>query len=107
MRPRVVLPTRRTDAGALSTPAGTSTPNRLVVFDGDDFNSLHEVTLSRQTAVIAVDETHATLLSSNARVIASPGKLSESDFEMAPWLLNSLHVRTIHRDEDRSARRVP
>lgn len=82
-------------------------PNVLIVVDGEDFSPLYEVTFSRQTAVIATDGTYATLLFPNARVTASPGKISASDFEMAPWLLDPLHVRTIHRDENRAARRLP
>jgi hypothetical protein len=86
----------------------------LVVLDGTDFSPLYEAWLSRDdaerlvTTVLAADGTFGSIPPHpRDLVLAGATSMGATQAELAPWLLDPLHVRSLARDSDRVARRVP
>jgi hypothetical protein len=85
----------------------------LIVLDGTDFSPLYEAWLSSDdqrlvTTVHAADGTFDSIPPHpRDLLLAGATSMGATQAELAPWLLDPLHVRSFARDTDRVARRVP
>jgi len=89
-------------------------PSALIVLDGADFSPLYEAWLSRGdderlvTTILAADGTFDSIQPQpRDLVVVGRKSIGASQAELAPWLLDPLHVRSLVRDTDRAPRRVP
>jgi hypothetical protein len=84
------------------------------VLDGADFSPLYEAWLSRDdeerlvTTVLAADGTFDSIPPHPRDLfLAGATSMGATQAELAPWLLDPLHVRSFARDSDRVTRRAP